>query len=210
VTVAAVVLAGAADAALADAAGRPAVRRIAETAWSGGAIPVIVAATDPTGSVGEALGGSEATVAQLEPGRAGVDAQLAAGVEAALAAVSETEAVLLWPAAMTWVDPETITTLIQAHGLDRERGLRPTWEGTPGWPVLVPVSAVGALIGRGSHATPDDLIAGLDLRKLDLGDPGTVHDRNVPIDQLPGYQGPATPVAPPPEWGAAAAEVPET
>jgi CTP:molybdopterin cytidylyltransferase MocA len=204
------VLAGTADAALADAAGRPAVRRIAETAWAGGAIPVIVVAADPAGSVDAALGGSEATVAQPGPGRVAVDGQLAVGVEAAVTAVSETDAVLLWPASMTWVDAETITSLIQAHGLDRGRGLRPTWEGTPGWPVLVPIAAVGALIGGGVGYTPEDLVAGLDLRVLDLGDPGTVVDRSVLIDEVPGYQGPATPIAPPPEWGAAAAEVPET
>ena len=32
------------------------------------------------------------------------------------AEVSETTAVLLWPARMTWVGPETITSLIEAHG----------------------------------------------------------------------------------------------
>jgi CTP:molybdopterin cytidylyltransferase MocA len=208
VTVAAVVLAGTAGAALADAAGRPGARRIAETAWAGGAIPVIVVAADPDGTVASALDGSEAELAPPEPGHTDLAGQVTAGVAAAVAAVSDTEAVLFWPAAMTWVDAETITTLIQAHGVHRRDGLRPTWQGTPGWPVLVPISALPA-IDR-PPATLDELVTRFDLRTLDLGDPGTVVDRSVPIDQVPGYQGPATPVAPPPEWGAAAAEVPET
>ena len=74
--------------------------------------------------------------------------------------------------------------------------------------MLVPISALPA-IDR-PPATLDELVTRFDLRTLDLGDPGTVVDRSVPIDQVPGYQGPTAPVAPPPEWGAAAAEVPET
>jgi hypothetical protein len=66
------------------------------------------------------------------------------------------------------------------------------------------------MAGGGPLETPESLIERLDLRTLDLGDPGTVVDRSVRIDQVPGYEGPTTPVAPPPDWGSAAAEVPET
>ena len=52
-----------------------------------------------------------------------------------MAEVRDTTAVLLWPARMTWVGPETITSLIEAHGTDAERLLRPAWHGDPGWPV---------------------------------------------------------------------------
>jgi molybdenum cofactor cytidylyltransferase len=209
VTVAAVVLAGTPEAALADAAGRPAVRRIAETAWAGGAIPVIVVAIDPEGSVAAALTGSEATLVEPLPGHPQLADLANVGVEAAAAAVAETDAVLLWPAAMSWVDPETITSLIQAHGLERDRHLRPTWEGTPGWPVLVAGGATRFAAGAGG-GNAEQLVAALELGTLDLGDPGTVIDLGMPIDQVPGYRGPAAPIAPPPDWGAAAAEIPET
>jgi hypothetical protein len=49
VTVAAVILAASPQSALADADGLPAVRRNADTAWSGGAVPIIVVAADPGG-----------------------------------------------------------------------------------------------------------------------------------------------------------------
>jgi CTP:molybdopterin cytidylyltransferase MocA len=209
VTVAAVVLAGTVEAALADAAGRPAVRRIAETAWAGGAIPVVVVAADPDGRVAEALAGSEARVTPVDGTRDGFDGQVVVGTEAALAWVSGTDAALLWPAALTWVDAETITTLIQAHGIDRGRSLRPAWQGTPGWPVLVPIHALASLRGGPGHGSADQLVAGLDPRQLDLGDPGSVVDRTTPLDHVPAYRGPTAPVAPPPEWGAAAADVPE-
>ena len=53
----------------------------------------------------------------------------------------------------------------------------------------------------------EDLAAtGMTLRTLDLGDPGAVMDRETPIDALPPYRGPATPVDTPPDWGAAAAD----
>ena len=45
-TVAAIVIAATPVAALADAAGTPAVRRIADTAWAGGATPIVVVAHD--------------------------------------------------------------------------------------------------------------------------------------------------------------------
>jgi CTP:molybdopterin cytidylyltransferase MocA len=209
VTVAAVVLAGTVEAALAEAAGRPAVRRIAETAWAGGAIPVVVVAADPDGRVAEALAGSEARVIHTDAVRNGFHGQVIVGTEAAVGWVSGTDAALLWPAAHTWVDAETITTLIQAHGLDRGRSLRPTWQGTPGWPVLVPIHALGALHGGHGQGTAEQLADELDPRQLDLGDPGAVVDRTTPLEQVPIYRGPTAPVAPPPEWGAAAADVPE-
>ena len=45
-TVAAVILCASAEGALADTAGRPAVRRMVETAWAGGATPMVVVAPD--------------------------------------------------------------------------------------------------------------------------------------------------------------------
>ena len=75
------------------------------------------------------------TPAAAEAGPAG---QMVRGAELALAEVRETSAVLIWPARMTWVGPETVTSLIEAHGTDAATILRPAWDGTPGWPVLVP------------------------------------------------------------------------
>ena len=62
---------------------------------------------------------------------------------------------------------------------------------------------------------PDELIAdlvasGWALEPIDTGDPGVVHDIATPMDSLPPFEGPPQPVAgSPPEWGAAAAEMPD-
>ena len=56
-TVAAVILYARPEGALADAAGRPAVRRAVESAWAGGATPIVVVSFDPDGAVAAALEG---------------------------------------------------------------------------------------------------------------------------------------------------------
>ena len=66
-TVAAVILAATPASALADAAGRPAVRRIAETAWAGGAMPLIVVSAGPRRRRRTALAGSEAVLVAPAP-----------------------------------------------------------------------------------------------------------------------------------------------
>ena len=58
VTVAAVILAASVEAALADGDGVPRIRRIADTAWAGGAMPIIVVSPDPDGTVAKALTGA--------------------------------------------------------------------------------------------------------------------------------------------------------
>ncbi len=210
-TVAAVILAASPESALADAAGRASVRRIAETAWAGGAMPLVVVAADPDGTVAAALGGSEATLVPPAPVRTGPAGQLVRGMRAALELVASSDAALIWPVRLTWVDAETVTMLLQAHGLEPGSLLRPRWEDTDGWPVLVPMSLIEALAGMPPDRMPDQLVldlaaSGAPLRSLDLGDPGAVLDRDTAIDALPPYVGPQEPLRPPPDWGAAAAD----
>jgi CTP:molybdopterin cytidylyltransferase MocA len=200
VTVAAVVLAARAETALADADGLPAVRRIAETAWSGGAIPVVVVSFDPDSTVAAALVGTEATLVEPAPVAGGPVAQICEGIDAALRIVGETDGALIWPARMTWPDPETITSLIEGHGTDPSAVLRPRFDDEPGWPVLLPVAGLERLRALGADRMPgeliDDLVAsGWPARTVDLGDPGTVRDGSVPRAELPAYRGPSEPAS---------------
>ena len=145
-TVGAVVVPAGVEEALFDAGGRIAVRRIVEAAWAGGALPVVVVVGDDAGSsVAAALAGSPATLA--DPGDAVGAAAHAVGVRAALEAVSDTSALLLWPGRMTWVDPETVTSLIEAHGRAPDRVIRPRRAGQAGWPVLVPAALADEVLG---------------------------------------------------------------
>jgi CTP:molybdopterin cytidylyltransferase MocA len=211
-TVAAIVLAASPESALADADGLAAVRRIVDTAWSGGATPVIVVSFDPDGAVAAALAGASVTLAEPAPAEAGPAAQMARGIEVALAEVRETTGALVWPARMTWVGAETVTSLLEAHGGAGERVLRPSFDGEAGWPALVPLpEGLAALRALGPAAMPaeiaDALASSLGASSLDLGDPGATIDRSTPRTDLPPYVGPLEPAAGHVhEWGAALAD----
>ncbi len=214
-TVAAVILAASPTSALADADGLPRVRRLVDVAWSGGALPVIVVAPDPDGSVASALAGTEVTLATPAPLEGGPVGQMVRGVEVAIAEVHETSAALIWPARLCWVGPETVTSLIEAHGAMPGAVLRPSFRGEAGWPALVPLDHLTALrtidAGRDPGGVIDDL--GQDGRRvvrLELGDPGTIIDGDTPRLELPAYLGPPEPAGHHQhEWGEAIDERPD-
>ena len=206
-TVAAVILSATADGAVADTLGQPRVRRLADLAWSGGALPIVVLAPDPDGAVAAALTGSEAVYGSPAPPESGPVGQMVRGAELALDEVSDTTAVLLWPARMTWVGPETVTSLIETHGTDPGAVLRPAWHGDAGWPVLVPTAHLDALRAVAPDRMPpsviEDLAGVVPARVVEMGDPGVIHDVDTPPGDMPAYEGPPDPPAGHAhEWGA--------
>lgn len=213
-TVAAVVLAPPPVAALVDDAGRPLVRAIADAALAGGAVPIVVVSPDAEGRLADGLAGSEATVVAPAPGLEPGIAWYAAGVEFALAAVAGTSAALLWPGRHTWVDPETATSLIEAHGMRPSSILRPSYAGEPGFPVLIPTAHADRLAAMAGIHGPEgiDRLAadGVPVETIELGDPGTTHDASTPRAALPPFLGPSEPASGHAhEWGAAAADRPD-
>jgi hypothetical protein len=215
VTVAAVILAARPETALREVEGVANARRLADAAWAGGALPIVVVAHDPDGAVAAALAGSPAVLATPAPVEAGPVAQVCRGVDAARAEVDGTDAALLWPARMGWVDAETVTSLIEAHGTDRATILRPAFGGEAGWPALLPVVHLEALRGLGAGRMPAELLddlaaAGVPARALELGDPGVIHDLDTPRAGLPPFEGPLEPAsALHHEWGSPAAAGPD-
>lgn len=210
-TVAAVILVASPASALADAEGTPAVRRIADTAWAGGATPVVVVADDPDDAVAAALATAEVTLLAPAPRERGPVGQIAHGMAGAGQLVGSTTAALVWPARMAWADAETVTTLIHAHGDDPEAVLRPAYDGVAGWPALVPMSALNALSALRPSRMPDEILEDLAdavaIRALDTGDPGTTHDVSVARAALPPFDGPPRPDDDVErEWGAPAAD----
>lgn len=205
-TVAAIVLAPDAAGALGDADGEPAIRRVAHAAWSGGALPVVIVAPDTAGEIAAAVAGLPVMI--VDPGAEprGI-AWFVAGQRAAHAAVAETTAGLLWPFRHAWVDPETITSLVEAHGTASEQIIRPVYAGRPGMPVLIPTGHTDRLAARpdlhGNDAVAWLVAEGAATGELELGDPGIVHDMGTPRSELPEYQAPPRSVAgPPPDWNA--------
>jgi len=209
-TVAACILAANTDSAIRDVEGRPNARRLVETAWAGGALPVVVVAPDPDGAVAAVLAGSPAVLGNPAPPDGGPVAQIARAIDLAIAEIDGTTAALVWPARMGWVDAETITTLIEAHGVDGGPVLRPAFGGEMGWPVLVPVAHLEALRALPADEMPDALAEALagavPSRAIDTGDPGVTHDLDTARESLPPYGGPPEPpTARQHEWGAAVA-----
>ncbi len=214
-TIAAVVLAATPESALADADGMPRVRRIADAAWAGGAIPIVVVSFDPDGAVARALAGAPVTLAEPAPREAGPVGQMVRGIEVAAGLVTETDAALIWPARFGWVGPETVTSLLEAHGTAGDALLRPSYRGEIGWPALMPLAHLDALRAVAPERMPPDVLAdivgrGVALRAVDLGDPGTTVDGDTPRGALPPYDGPPEPASDHVhEWGAAVADLPE-
>ena len=161
-TVAAVILAASPASALADADGTPGVRRLTDVAWAGGATPIVVCSFDPDGAVTAALANAEVTLVDPVDPTGGPVAQIVNGVRAAASLVAETDGALVWPARMTWVDAETVTTLIHAYGEDRSSVARPPYDGEPGWPILLPVRHLDTFAALGADRMPPDLFADLE------------------------------------------------
>ncbi|MDR3544720.1 MAG: NTP transferase domain-containing protein [Candidatus Limnocylindrales bacterium] len=212
-TVAACILASSADTALRDVAGTPNVRRLVDLAWAGGALPVIVVSPDPQGAVALALAGTPSVLAAPAPD-AGTAGQLARAMELACREVDATDAALLWPARMGWLDAETVTSLIEAHGAERDTLLRPAFRAAPGWPILLPVGRLPALHALSADLVPEEiseaLAAALPSRTVDLGDPGIVHSIETAPADLPPFEGPPEPAADRHhEWGALVADGPD-
>ncbi len=206
-TVAAIILAPDTVAALSDADGETAIRRVIHAAWSGGALPIVVVAEDAEGKLAEAIADLPVTLTRPGADEPRGIAWFVHGQRAALAAVSETTAGLLWPYRYAWVDPETVTSLVEAHGATPGEIVRPAWSAQPGFPILVPAVFTDRLAARialhGEEAVAALVAAGAPLRELELGDPGIVHDVAISRSALPDYQGPAHSTAgTPPEWNA--------
>jgi len=211
-TVGAVILSATPEGAVRDVEGRPLVRRLAEAAWAGGAVPVIVVAADPAGAIAGALAGSEAILAEPAPTVSGPVGQICRGIDVARDQVAETDAAIIWPARMAWVDPETVTSLIEAHGAHPADLLRPAFEGAEGWPALMPLAHLEALRALAPDRMPDELLAdlataGVPMQPVEVGDPGTTHDIGTAREDLPPYGGPPEPASGRTfEWGAMAGE----
>jgi CTP:molybdopterin cytidylyltransferase MocA len=214
VTVAAVILAARPESAPRDVEGAPNGRRLVDAAWAGGATPLVVVSFDPDGAVAAALAGSPAILAAPAPEAGGPVAQVCRGIDVARAEVDGTDAALVWPARMGWVDAETVTSLIEAHGSDRAAVLRPAFGGAAGWPALVPVAHLEVLRGLAATFAPDELVDALAAtvggRLVEVGDPGTIHDLDTSRDDLPPFEGPPEPPAGHRhEWGSPAAAGPD-
>ena len=197
-TVAAIVIVPNSAAALALSEGEPVIRRLVQSAWAGGALPIVVVCPDADDEFERALAELQVVSTRPDPSAPHGIGWFAGGQQAAAAAVVETTASLLWPFRFSWVDPETVTSLIEAHGAAPDTIIRPTYGGQVGFPILVPNSLTERLKAmsrlHGEEAIEALIAAGFASLNVELGDPGIVHDGATPRSGLPDYQGPPAPV----------------
>jgi hypothetical protein len=175
-----------------------------------------VVSFDPDGTIAVALTGAAVTLAEPVPKPDGVPvAQMRRGIEVARGIVKGVDGAFIWPARMGWVSPETITSMIEAHGVRPGTVLRPTFDGEAGWPVLLPLEGWAALASMAPDRMPADIIAdviasGVPEATIDLGDPGTTIDGATPSSELPPYVGPLEPAAHHRhEWGSEISDAPD-
>jgi CTP:molybdopterin cytidylyltransferase MocA len=213
-TVAAIILAEGPESALRDVNGVPNARRLVDAAWAGGALPIVVVSSAPGDELAAALAGSPALLAASAAEQSGPLGQISRGFDVARAEIEATDAALLWPAHMGWVDSETVTSLIEAHGTARAAVLRAAYRGTAGWPALVPLARLEALRELGPAMAPEALLDALMVeegdRLIEVGDPGVTHDLDTPRAALPPFEGPPGPASGSHrEWGSEAAAGPD-
>ena len=176
----------------------------------------MVCSFDPDGAVAAALANAEVSLVEPVARELGPVGQIVNGIEAAARLVAETDAALVWPARLAWVDAETVTQLIETHGQHPGSVLRPAYRGDAGFPALVPLAHLDrAPVPRGGPDArrpvgrprgwrravrdPRDRRSGRDPRR-----------RRPPRPDLPPYDGPPAPVdAHEHEWGAGLADLPD-
>jgi len=117
-----------------------------------------------------------------------------AGISAAIE--EEAEVVLLHPVDMPAVRATTLKTLLKAMG-ESDEGLRPEFEGAPGYPVMLSRAAAERLVS-GNAAGLDAALQGLKLRRVSVKDPGVVVNINTP-ETYERLFGTAPKLAPPPK-----------
>jgi CTP:molybdopterin cytidylyltransferase MocA len=189
-----------------DADGVPALRRIVQSAWAGGAMPIVVVSHPGPAAeaLRELLAGLPASLLLPDDVPAG-SAWFGLGLDAAVAEVRETAAALLWPCVYAWVDPETVTSLIEAFGAAPSAIGQASFHGRAGLPFVVPVAHMERFKAEPTlHAQELVEILGREGNAkgaVELGDPGIIYDITVPLAEMPHYQGPPQPASgPPPEW----------
>jgi hypothetical protein len=112
-----------------------------------------------------------ATLIEPAPPERGPVAQLARGIDAAVAHEPATTGVLLWPARLTHVTAGAVRSLVAAHATDPIAIIRHGDDDAGGFPALFPVEHRAALETIGSDRMPGEVLAeladaGLPVRTL--------------------------------------------
>jgi molybdenum cofactor cytidylyltransferase len=130
------------------------------------------------GKDGEAVREQHPTLMLVESPRwqDGPMSSIKAGMTAALE--EGADVVLLHPVDMPAVRASTLKSLLKAMG-DSDEGLRPEFEGAPGYPVVLSRAVAERLLETGATLL-DAALQGVKLRKVSVKDPGVLVNINTP------------------------------
>jgi molybdenum cofactor cytidylyltransferase len=103
-------------------------------------------------------------------------ASIKAGMTAALE--EGADVVLLHPVDMPAVRASTLKSLLKAMG-ETDEGLRPEFEGAPGYPVVLSRAVAERLLETGATLL-DGALQGVKLRRVSVKDPGVLVNINTP------------------------------
>ena len=185
-SVAAVVLAagrssrmGAHNKLLADIAGKPMVRRVAETTLASRARPVLVVTGHQGPEVAAALAGLDVTLAPNPDYATGLASSLKAGIRAVPA---ECDGALILLGDMPRIAPEHVDRLVDAFAAAPDTIVVPVHEGRQGNPVLWPRCYFPALLQLEGDAGAKRLIAAHreHVREVEMGTDAIFVDVDTP------------------------------
>jgi molybdenum cofactor cytidylyltransferase len=130
------------------------------------------------GKDGEAVREQHPTLMLVESPRwqDGPMSSIKAGMMAALE--EGADVVLLHPVDMPAVRASTLKSLLKAMG-DSDEGLRPEFEGAPGYPVVLSRAVAERLLETGATLL-DAALQGVKLRRVSVKDPGVLVNINTP------------------------------
>jgi len=176
---------GPANKMLADIAGQPMVRRVAEAALASKATAVLVVTGHMAPEVSSALSGLDVTLVANPDYATGLASSLKAGIRAL---PPSCDGALILLGDMPRIAPEHLDTLIAAFTPDAV--VVPVHDGRQGNPVLWPARFFPELLGLGGDAGAKRLIAAhaASVREVDLGTGAIFADIDTPeaLAQLRG------------------------
>jgi molybdenum cofactor cytidylyltransferase len=164
---------------LADISGEPLLNRTLSAVIEIGADPVVVVTAEANRLDGVSLltHANVRSIVNRDPSR-GMFSSIQCGI-----AATQADVIVVLPADMPFVQPATITTIVQ-RSVDEGRVAVPVFEGRRGHPIAIPGTLrEGLLMMPPDKSLKDALLAlGEEPLLVDVQDPGVVRDVDVPAD----------------------------
>ncbi len=150
-------------------------------ALAAGCDRVVVVVRDEDGALGRALARKDTLLTSVH-GAQGMGFSIAAGAREILRSCPAAEWILLMPADMPGVDPESVRKVARWQTVDTTSIVVPTYAGADGHPVRFPARLLDELAGCSGDVGARRLLSMHPVLRIALDDPGIVRDIDHPSD----------------------------